>query len=82
MVYSSREKLDTNLLDKDYVKYLYNYLDKLINLSTSDSNYLNNLLNFRLHNVFSSDKIVETQLTAKEIERRVLEEYTDFMETG
>jgi hypothetical protein len=35
-----------------------------------------------MHNIFNSDRIVETQLTPKEIEQRVLEEYTDFMEVG
>jgi len=35
-----------------------------------------------MHNILNTDRIVETQLTAEEIEKRVLEEYTDFMEAG
>jgi hypothetical protein len=35
-----------------------------------------------MHNIFNSDRVVPTQLTAKEIEQKVLEEYMDFMEVG
>jgi hypothetical protein len=82
MVYSSKYLLNKNLFNKVYVEYYHRYIDKMIGLSEFDSNYSNNLINFRMHNILTSDRIVETQLTAKEIEQRVLEDYTDFMEVG
>jgi len=82
MVYSSKNKLNKNLLDNNYIDNLYDYFSKIISMSNYDSSYLNNLINLRMHNILNSDRIVETQLTAKQIEKRVLEDYTDFMETG
>jgi len=82
MVYSSKNKFDKKLLDSNYIETLYNYFDKIINMSNNDSSYFNNLLNIRMNNILNSDRIVETQLTAEQIEKKVLEDYTDFMETG
>jgi hypothetical protein len=82
MVYSSRSRLNNKLLDPLYINNLYDYFAKIIRMSSYDSSIFNNLLNLRMHNILTSDRIVETQLTAKQIEQRVLEDYTDFMETG
>ena len=73
MVYSSKNKLNKNLLDNNYIDNLYDYFSKIISMSNYDSSYLNNLINLRMHNILNSDRIVE---------KRVLEDYTDFMETG
>jgi len=81
MVYSSKNWPNKNLYNKVYVKYLYEYIGKIINLSNFD-NKIFNLVNFRMHNILNTDRIVQTQLTAEEIEQKVLEEYTDFMEAG
>lgn len=82
MVYSSRYLTNKKLFNKKYVKYLYNYIGKIIDLSDWDSKYFGNFINFRMHNILNTDRIVETQLTAEQIEKQVLEEYTDFMEAG
>jgi len=82
MVYSSKNWPNKNLYNKVYVKYLYEYIGKIINLSNFDNKIFKNLVNFRMHNILNTDRIVQTQLTAEEIERKVLEEYTDFMEAG
>jgi len=82
MVYASKSRLNSQLLDPVYINNLYNYFGKIIRKSTYDSSIFNNLLNIRMHNLLTSDRIVETQLTSKQIEKRVLEDYTDFMEVG
>jgi hypothetical protein len=82
MVYSSKNRLDMRLFDKDYIDNIYNYFDKMITMSSFDYSQFNNLVNLRMHNILNSDRIVETQLTAEEIEKRVLQDYTDFMEVG
>jgi len=82
LVYSSRTRLDNKLLDPAYIDNLYDYFGKIVRISSYDSSIFNNLVNLRMHNILTSDRVVETQLTAKQIEKRVLEDYTDFMETG
>jgi hypothetical protein len=82
MVYSSKNRIDMRLLDKSYIETMYDYFGKMIILSNNDRTYFNNLINFRMPNLLNSDRIVHTQLTAEEIEKRVLEDYTDFMEVG
>ena len=81
MVYSSRNWPNKNLYNKVYVKYLYEYIGKIINLSTFDSKFFN-FVNFRMHNILNTDRIVQTQLSGEQIEQLVLEDYTHFMEAG
>jgi|SRR5689334_1966838 hypothetical protein len=82
MVYSSSKRINKKLLSPSYVDNLYDYFSKIIIMSNLDSSFLNNLINLRMQNLLNSDRIVETQLTAQQIEQRVLEDYTDFMEVG
>jgi hypothetical protein len=83
MVYAARKNISSYDYDYGNIELTYKYMDFLIKIADIDEKYFNNFLNFSLHNLLVTSRIVTTDVSPEFVEFKMLEEdYTKFMKIG